>query len=233
VRPLVIDIGGSHVKMLAADQTQPRQFDSHEKLSPHQLVERVKELASGWRYDVISIGFPGKVDKEGPVCEPPNLGHGWIRYDFEKAFGCPVRVVNDAALQALGGYDDGRMLFLGLGTGVGSALVTNRVVIPLELGSLPLCEPKPLFERLGREALERDGKTKWLRAVHEAVKHLIEVFDADYIVLGGGNARLVDPLPPGVRLGGNEDAFAGGFRLWEDPVKIHGQRHDAIWQVVC
>lgn len=233
MRVLVIDIGGSHVKMLATAQPDPRQFDSNNNLSPTELVAQVLKLTNDWQYEAISIGFPGKVDKDGPAAEPPNLGTGWIRFDFHKAFGRPVRVVNDAVLQAIGAYDGGRMLFLGLGTGVASALVVNRVAIPLELGSLPICQSTPLFERIGRDALERDGQQKWTHAVVDALQHLIAAFAADYLVLGGGNAQRVRPLPPGVRLGGNQDAFTGGFRLWEEPVKMHGDNTPLLWQVTC
>jgi polyphosphate glucokinase len=232
VNALVIDIGGSHVKMLAAGQNKPRHFDSHEKLSPAELVSRVKDLTADWKYDVVSIGVPGRVNIDGPAVEPPNLGTGWIRYDFGQAFGRPVRVVNDAAMQALGGYGGGRMLFLGLGTGLGSALVVDRVVIPLELGTLKSGDGQ-LFDRLGKQALERDGKKVWMKAVFDITQNLAEAFVVDYIVLGGGNAAIVDPLPPKARMGGNEDAFTGRFRLWEEPVELHNPQPARVWRVVC
>ncbi len=233
MKPLVIDIGGTHVKMLAAGANKPRQFDSHQSLTPMELVKRVSEIAGDWKFDAVSIGYPGKVDSGGAADEPPNLGNGWVHFDFGKAFNRPVRIVNDAALQALGAYDGGRMLFLGLGTGVGSALVVDRVVVPLELGSLPDGQGQQLFNRLGKEALERDGKEVWQQAVADTVKSLATAFVVDYIVLGGGHATLVDPLPPNVRRGGNEDAFTGGFRLWEDPVELHRSDSARVWRVVC
>jgi predicted NBD/HSP70 family sugar kinase len=229
---LVVDIGGSHVKMLATGTHEPRRFDSDETLTPDRLVTRVREEATGWKYDVLSIGYPGAVDARGPRAEPGNLGDGWVRFDFSKAFGKPVRVLNDAAMQALGGYNSGRMLFLGLGTGVGSALVTEHVVVPLELGCLPYCPDETLFDRLGASGLEKYGEQQWLEAVTKVTTMLREAFSADYVLLGGGNASRVDPLPAGARRGGNEDAFTGGFRLWEEIVEPHDRTSSSAWRVV-
>ena len=229
---LVVDIGGSHVKMLATGTHEPRRFDSDETLTPDRLVARVREEATGWNYDVLSIGYPGAVDARGPRAEPGNLGDGWVRFDFSKAFGKPVRVLNDAAMQALGGYNSGRMLFLGLGTGVGSALVTEHVVVPLELGCLPYCPDETLFDRLGASGLEKYGEQQWLEAVTKVATMLREAFSADYVLLGGGNASRVDPLPAGARRGGNEDAFTGGFRLWEEIVEPHDRTSSSAWRVV-
>jgi polyphosphate glucokinase len=181
---------------------------------------------------VISIGYPGAVGARGPRAEPGNLGNGWVRFDFSKAFSKPVRVMNDAAMQALGGYDGGRMLFIGLGTGVGSALVTEHVVVPLELGSLPYGPGETFFDRLGAAAIETVGEPAWLAAVTEVTGMLREAFLADYILLGGGNAKRVRPLPEHTRCGGNEDAFTGGFRLWEETVEPHDQRSASVWRVV-
>lgn len=228
---LVVDVGGTHVKMLATGQTEPRRFTSGRDLTPAALVDAVRRLTSGWTFDAIALGYPGATDAHAPAGEPGNLGGGWTGFDFTRAFGCPVRIVNDAVMQALGGYDGGRMLFLGLGTGLGSALVSERVVIRLELGCLPYSRSQTLSERLGRAGLERDGRDLWLRALHEITPQLREAFAADYVVLGGGNAKKVDPLPAGARRGGNEDAFAGGFRLWEECVEPHDASL-AAWRVV-
>jgi polyphosphate glucokinase len=229
---LVIDIGGSHVKLMASGAAEPRRFDSAPTLTPFELVARVVESASDWHWDVISLGYPGAVDKDGPTAEPGNLGNGWVHFDFERTFGKPVRVINDAVMQALGGYDGGRMLFLGLGTGLGSALVTEHVVIPLELGCLPAADGSTVGERLGRAGRESYGHEAWLEAVQKTTRVLREVFAADYIVLGGGNAEHVDPLPEGTRRGGNDDAFRGGFRLWEELVEPHDRHPAPVWRVV-
>jgi hypothetical protein len=229
---LVVDIGGSKVKMLASGAHEPRKFASDERLTPEVLVERVRAEAADWKYDVISLGFPGAVDANGPRAEPGNLGRGWVRFDFSKAFGKPVRVLNDAAMQALGGYDGGRMLFIGLGTGVGSALVTEHVVVPLELGCLPYCPSDTLFDRLGSAGLEAHGEQAWLASMTQVTTMLRDAFAADYVLIGGGNAKLVQPLPPGTRCGGNEDAFTGGFRLWEEIVEPHDRSASSVWRVV-
>jgi len=229
---LVVDIGGSQIKMRASGTAESRTFDSAKDLTPHALVESVRESTADWKYDVISLGYPGAVDARGPRAEPGNLGDGWVRFDFSKAFDKPVRVLNDAAMQALGGYVGGRMLFMGLGTGVGSALVTEHVVVPLELGCLPYCPGETLFDRLGAAGLENIGEAAWLTAVAEVTSMLREAFMADYILLGGGNATRVHPLPEGTRRGGNEDAFTGGFRLWEEVVEPHDRRSASAWRVV-
>jgi polyphosphate glucokinase len=229
---LVVDIGGSRVKMLVSGADDRRRFDSGKELTPHVFVAQVREATADWHYDVISIGYPGTVDANGPSAEPGNLGNGWVSFDFEAAFGRPVRVINDAAMQALGGYDGGRMLFLGLGTGVGAALVTEHVVIPLELGCLPYCPSDTVFDRLGDAGLETYGEQQWIASVTQVTTMLKEAFVADYVLLGGGNAKLVQPLPAGARRGGNEDAFKGGFRLWEEVVEPHDRRPSTVWRVV-
>lgn len=228
---LVIDVGGSHVKLHASGAEAPRRFKSGRALTPQELVASVREHTGDWHYDVISLGYPGAVDEKGPRAEPGNLGDGWVGFDFEAAFDRPVRIVNDAVMQALGGYDGGRMLFLGLGTGVGSALVTEHVVIPLELGCLPFGDGT-LFRRLGKEALAARGEDAWTQDVAEVTAILRQAFAADYVVLGGGNAKHVRPLPPDTRRGGNDDAFGGGFRLWEDMVEPHGRQPPRVWRVV-
>lgn len=229
---LVIDIGGSHVKLMATGAPEPRRFASGPELTPEALVSTVRAMTAGWHYDVISLGYPGAVDASGPRAEPGNLGPGWVGFDFSRAFGVPVRVVNDAVMQALGGYDGGRMLFLGLGTGLGSALVTEHVVVPLELGCLPYGDGRTIADHLGRAGLEASGAAAWKRAVGDVTAVLRTAFAADYVVLGGGNASQVDPLPPHTRPGGNDDAFTGGFRLWEEMVEPHDRRPPAVWRVV-
>jgi polyphosphate glucokinase len=179
------------------------------------FVARVREATADWHYDVVSIGYPGTVDANGPSAEPGNLGNGWVNFDFEAAFGRPVRVINDAAMQALGGYDGGRMLFLGLGTGLGSTMILDGVIAPMELGHLPY--RKATFEDyVGERGLERLGTKRWRKAVLETIAYLTAAVEPGYVVLGGGNARELDELPPNSRLGRNEDAFLGGFRLWID-----------------
>ena len=212
---LVIDVGGTNVKLLASGQRQPRKFPSGPQLTPEQMVEGVLEATKDWDYDVITMGYPGPVMKNKLVLEPANLGPGWVDFDFEAAFGKPVKIINDAAMQALGSYESGRMLFIGLGTGMGSALVIDGLVAPLELAHLPY--KKATFEDyLGRRGLERLGKRKWQQAVEDAVARLQAAMVADSVVLGGGNAKKLKRLPPGAKLGDNINAFRGGFRLWED-----------------
>ncbi|HEX4128876.1 MAG TPA: hypothetical protein VHZ24_02450 [Pirellulales bacterium] len=232
MRVLVIDVGGTHVKMLVTDEHEPRRFDSGRDLTPESLIERVRSATSDWIYNHVSLGYPGEVGVEGPEEEPGNLGRGWLDFDFESAFACPVRVVNDAAMQALGGYDGGRMLFLGLGTGLGSALVADRVVISLELGCLRSNGGETLADRLGRKGRERHGHAAWERVLAETVEMLHKAFGADYVLLGGGNSRLVEHLPEHARRGGNDDAFAGGFRLWEEAVQPHDRAPSSAWRVV-
>jgi len=213
-RVLTVDIGGSSVKVMASGQTAPRKRRSGKKLTPAKMVKIVQELAEGWDYDAISIGYPGLVGNQGPSSEPRNLGPGWVGFDFSSAFGLPVRIMNDAAMQALGSYEGGRMLFLGLGTGVGSALITEEVILTLELGQLPYKRGETLGEALGRQGLERLGKAAWRRVVMDVAPALMKAFLADSVVIGGGNAKKLKELPPGVRQSHNLTAFRGGFRLW-------------------
>ena len=229
---LVVDIGGSHVKFLATGQPEARRFDSESTLTPTQLVQRVKELTTVWPYDVVSLGFPGEVGPTGPKAEPGNLGEGWVGFDYEAAFGKPTRLINDASMQALGAYTGGRMLFLGLGTGLGSALVADRVVVPLELGRLRAEPEGTLGDRLGKRGMKKLGKKAWSRAVAEAAGTLRDALAADYVVLGGGNADRVEPLPEGCRCGGNEDAFTGGFLLWEEMIEPHDRAPSPAWRMI-
>ena len=228
---LVIDVGGSHVK-LSIRKDNARRFASNENLTPTALVEEVRTHTHDWSYDVISLGFPGMAGPKGPEAEPGNLGDGWIGFDFERAFGKPVRLVNDAVLQAVGAYDGGRMLFLGLGTGLGSVLITEHVVIPLELGNLPFRNGHTMAERLGRQGLKDHGRVVWMEDIQAVTAVLREAFAADYLLLGGGNAKHVDPLPEGARRGGNVDAFHGGYRLWEEMDEPHGREPRRVWRVV-
>lgn len=212
---LVIDVGGSHVKIMVTGEREERRMDSGPTLTAAQMARGVRALATGWRYDAVSIGYPGPVVANHPAREPHNLGRGWVRYDYRAAFGKPVRVVNDAAMQALGGYRGGKMLFLGFGTGLGSTLIVDGVIVPMELAHLPY--RKATFEDyVGERALERDGKRKWRKSVADVIARLVAAFEPEDVVLGGGNARFLDALPPRCRIGDNTNAFPGGFRLWDD-----------------
>jgi polyphosphate glucokinase len=211
---LTVDIGGTNVKLLASGETEPRKLRSGPDLSPTQMIDAIRKATSDWKYTAVSLGYPGRVSVTGPVAEPGNLGSGWVGFDFAAAFGCPVRIVNDAILQALGSYDGGRMLFVGFGTGVGSVLVINHTVVPLELGELKW-KGKTLCDRFGRDALERHGEKRWRERVLDTIPSLQRAFLADYVVVGGGNSKyLLEPLPPNVRIGHNLTAFRGGSRLW-------------------
>ncbi len=215
MKVLVVDVGGTHVKILATGQSVHREFSSGPALTARAMVAGVKALARGWRFDRLSIGYPGPVLNNRPVAEPHNLGEGWVGFDYARAFGHPVRMINDAAMQALGSYRGGKMLFLGLGTGLGSALIADGIVEPMELGHLPY--RKATFEDyVGVRGLDKRGKKKWRKDVADVVHRLVAALRPEDVVLGGGNARLLDALPPRCRLGDNADAFAGGFRLWND-----------------
>lgn len=212
---LVVDVGGQHVKVLATGQTQPRRAESGPTMTAEQMVAAAKKLAGGWDYDVVSVGIPSPVAAGRVVHDPVNLGRGWAGFDYEGAFGKPTKVINDAAMQALGSYEGGTMLFLGLGTGLGSTMIANGVVEPMELGHLPY--KKATYEDyLGEAARIRYGKERWQKRVLKVVEALTAALEPDYVVLGGGNAKRLDELPPKARLGNNANAFAGGFRLWEE-----------------
>ncbi len=213
-RILAIDIGGSHVKMRLFGRRELRQFESGPKLTPRQMVKRVHALTGDWTYDAVSIGYPGVVVLGKVMAEPHNLGPGWVGFDFRKAFGRPTRVMNDAAMQALGSYEGGRMLFLGLGTGLGSAMIVDGVVAPMEIAHLPYKKGRTYEEWVGERALKRLGGKKWRRVVRDVVMELSAVLEADYVVIGGGNARKLKRLPKNARLGSNDFAFLGGFRAW-------------------
>jgi polyphosphate glucokinase len=213
LKVLAIDVGGTHVKILVSGQKMPQKFASGPMMTPKHMVEGVKKLAASWNYDVVSIGFPGSVLHGQIFHEPYNLGPGWVKFDFEKAFRCPVKVINDAAMQALGSYKGGRMLFLGLGTGLGSAMIIDGILEPMELGHLPY--RKATYEDyVGIGGLKRHGKKKWRKYVADVVKSLATALEPDEIVLGGGNVKYLKTLPKGCREGDNANAFPGGFHLW-------------------
>src|SRR5215469_10125788 len=220
---LAVDIGGTHVKILVNGQKEPRRFASGPTLTAKQMVSEVQKLAGDWRYDVVSIGYPGPVLRGHPVAEPHNLGRGWVGFDFEKAFRRPVKIINDAAMQALGSYKRGKMLFLGLGTGLGSTIVVDRIVEPMEIGHLPY--KKGTYEDyVGVRGLANHGLRKWQRCVADVVARLKAALEPDDVVLGGGNSKKLEKLPPGCRVGDNANAFLGGFRLWEKENK-NGSTH--------
>jgi polyphosphate glucokinase len=212
---LVIDVGGTHIKILASGKKQPRKVESGPTMTAAQMATAVKQLAAGWKYDRVSIGYPGPVILNRPLHEPINMGDGWVEFDFRGAFGCPVKLINDAAMQALGSYKGGHLLFLGLGTGLGSAMVVNHIVQPMELGHLPYKKGKTYEDYLGRRGLKRLGKKRWRQQVAVIIEQLRAALQPDDVVIGGGNAKKLDALPMGCRLGDNGNAFVGGFQLWK------------------
>ena len=228
---LVVDVGGTHVKVLATGQNEAREFPSGPTLTAEQMVAGVKKLAGDWKYDAVSIGYPGPVIRNRPLAEPHNLGRGWVGFDFKAAFKRPVRVVNDAAMQALGSYRRGKMLFLGLGTGLGSTMIVDGIIEPMELAHLPY-KKRTYEDYVGARSLEKRGKKKWRRHVAAVVQLLIAALEPDDVVIGGGNVKKLKELPKGTRAGANANAFVGGFRLWKAatpktslPVKTHSSHH--------
>jgi polyphosphate glucokinase len=211
---LVVDIGGTHVKVLASGETESRRFDSGPALPPKPMVLQTQKITEDWSYDVISIGYPGPILRNRPIAEPHNLGRGWVGFDFEAAFSRPVKLINDAAMQALGSYKGGKMLFLGFGTGLGSTMIVDGIIEPMELGHLPY-KTQTYEDYVGQRGLERMGENKWRRHVADVVARLIAAVEPDDVVLGGGNLKHLKELPPGCRAGDNANAFLGGFRLWE------------------
>lgn len=226
---LVVDVGGTAVKIIATGQTEHRAFPSGPTLTAKRMVSEVKKTAGDWKYDVVSIGYPGAVLHGRPVAEPHNLGRGWIGFDFAAAFGCPVKIVNDAAMQALGSYKGGKMLFLGLGTGFGSAMIVDGIVEPMELGHLPY-KRGTYEDYVGLRGLTRHGKKKWRRDVADVVARLIAALEPGDTVIGGGNVKKLKQLPPQSRAGENANAFRGGFRLWEKPIADNSRRAQARYQ---
>jgi polyphosphate glucokinase len=215
-RILVVDVGGTHVKLLATGMKEPVEFVSGPFLTPRMMVRKIKAALENQPYDTVSMGYPGPVVHGQPLREPYNLGKGWVGFDFRRAFGKPVRIINDAAMQALGGYRGGRVLFLGLGTGLGSAMIVDGIVQPMELGHLPYNHGKTYEDYLGLRGMERLGRKKWERKVAKIVGELRDALEPDTIVLGGGNAKKLKKLPANTILGNNLNAFKGGFRMWKD-----------------
>ena len=211
---LVVDVGGTSIKLLATGQKEARKFPSGPKMTPETMVRVAKKTAKDWDYDVVSIGYPGPVVHGRPLREPHNLAPGWVNFDFQQAFGRPVRIVNDAAMQALGSYQGGRMLFLGLGTGLGSAMIVDGALEPMEVAHLPYKNGKTYEDYVGLRGLERLGRKKWQQHVCKVVRQLRDALVAEEVVLGGGNVKKLEQLPPGTRLGTNANAFVGGFRIW-------------------
>jgi len=212
---LVIDVGGTHIKFIVSGQTAHRKFASGHAMTAEQMVAGIKRDLGDWTYDACTVGYPGPVVDNHPELEPHNLGPGWVGFDYEQALGCPVKFVNDAAMQALGSYRGGRMLFLGFGTGLGTALIVEGILHPLELGHLPY-RKRTYEDYVGAEGLERYGKKKWRKLAADVIRLMIEGVLPDDVVLGGGNAKLLQELPPKCRLGSNDNAFLGGFRMWQD-----------------
>jgi polyphosphate glucokinase len=215
---LVIDVGGTHVKLLATGMKQPIKIVSGPRLTAKAMVQKIKATLKDRPYDVVSIGYPGPVIHGHPLREPYNLGGGWVAFNFRKALGRPVKIINDAAMQALGSYKGGKMLFLGLGTGLGSAMIVDGELQPMELAHLPYKRGKTYEDYLGLRGLKRLGKKKWQRQVSKVATDLQEALEAEYVVLGGGNAKKLKKLPANVTLGNNDNAFLGGFRLWSKEV---------------
>jgi predicted NBD/HSP70 family sugar kinase len=218
-RVLVVDVGGTHVKMRIDTRGAVREFKSGRKLRAQAMLDQVLEMTADWSYDVVSVGFPGLVMHGKIAAEPHNLGTGWVGFDFHKAFGKPVRVINDAAMQALGSYRGGRMLFLGLGTGLGVTLIMDGIVEPMEIGHMPYKHGRSYEEYVGERGYRRLGAKKWRKGVIQVVEQLRSVLEAEYVVLGGGNVRKLKRLPPRARRGDNRNAFVGGVRLWEQSEK--------------
>ena len=212
---LVIDVGGTHVKLLMTGQKEPTKFVSGPSMTAARAVRDIKLAVKSWKFDCISIGYPGPIINSHPLREPHNLGSGWMGMDFAKALGHPTKVINDAAMQALGSYKGGKMLFLGLGTGLGSAMISDGYLEPMELAHLEYKKGKTYEDYLGIRGLEKYGKKKWRREVFKVTELLKTALEADYVVLGGGNSKKLKALPPGSRLGSNDNAFVGGFRLWQ------------------
>jgi polyphosphate glucokinase len=213
---LVIDIGGTNVKVWRSEESEKAKIPSGKDLTPQALLDGLPDVLQDWKPERVSIGYPGEVENGQPAAEPLNLGNGWVDFDFHRAFDCPVRITNDACMQAQGSYEGGKMLYLGLGTGIGSAFISNGIVIPLAVGHLKLWEEGTFDFYLSRDGLGRHGKKRWRQALNEVCTILKSMFFADYIVLGGGNVEEVKELPEGCRRGGNHNAYFGGLRMWED-----------------
>jgi polyphosphate glucokinase len=212
---LVVDIGGTNVKVMGNGREEPVKIPSGPSMTPAMMVTEIRKAVGDWKYTGVSLGYPGPVVKHKPMAEPHNLAPGWIGFDYRKAFRAPVKIINDAAMQALGSYEGGRMLFLGLGTGLGSALIVEGVLAPMELAHMPYKKGRTFEDYVGRRGLLEFGKKRWREHVTAVVNILKAALVADHVVLGGGNAKLLKELPPGVRLGDNANAFRGGYRMWD------------------
>ena len=228
---LMIDVGGSHVKFMNARDGEMRKLKSGTGLNAAEMAEGVIAETSDWSYDAISIGYPGLLRKGRPVRDPSNLGEGWLNFDFEKAFGRPVRMINDASMQALGNYVHGRLLFLGFGTSIGTCVIADDIVIPVEIGMIKFSKKEHFRDRLSKEALKEGGIKTWQVAVQEAVELLSDVFQPDDTVLGGGNASLIDPLPAACRLVNNTSAYVGAERLWEE-ADLYARPDESTWKII-
>lgn len=214
---LTIDVGGNHVKVRTSDQEEPREADSGDKMTPAQMIAAVREMTTDWHYDAVTIGYPGVVQRGRITREPNNLGSGWTGFDFHAAFDVPATIINDAAMQALGSYNGGSMLFLGLGTGLGSAMIIDDIIQPMELAHLPYRKHRTYEDYLGDEGYDRLGRKKWAKHVWRVVELFHAALQPEYIVIGGGNVRHLEELPEHVLRGSNDNAFLGGFRLWQPP----------------
>ena len=228
MKTLVIDVGGTNIKLLATGRQEACKIPSGPEMTADGMIRAVLGATHDWDYEVVAIGYPGPVVDGRPLREPYNLGSGWIDLDYQGRFGRPVKLVNDAAMQALGSYQGGRMLFLGLGTGLGSAMVVGKTLVPLELAHLPYRKGRTFEDYVGLRGLERRGKKKWRGAVADVVARLKAAMVADYVVLGGGNAKQIRNLPPDTRLGNNRNAFLGGFRLWEEDIAVASPLHPSF-----
>lgn len=230
MKVLMLDVGGTSVKMMASGHEGYRKFSSGRKLTPAKMVKGVLEATEDWEYGAVSLGFPGIV-REGQILrEPLNLGGGWKGFDFEKALKCPVRIINDAAMQALANYEQGRLLFLGLGTSVGATIIADDTIVPLEIGMMPLSKSEAFMDRLSKEALNQNGKRRWQKSVERAVLLLRDIFWPDHFQLGGGNAKHLDPVPEGCERGDNQDAFRGAVRLWPG-ADMFAEAQTTTWRI--
>lgn len=230
MKVLMIDVGGSNVKFMNSREGEIRKLKSGGELTAQAMVEGVLADTADWEFDRISIGYPGLVKRGRPVRDPLNLGEGWLNFDFGKAFGKPVRLINDAAMQALGNYVHGRLLFLGFGTSIGTCMIADDTVVPIEIGLIKFSKSDRFMDRLSKEALKEKGIKPWIDAVHEAVELLQDVFHPDETVLGGGNSKLIDPLPNNCRQTDNASAFIGAERLWED-ADLFASADDSTWKI--
>ncbi len=231
MKVLMIDVGGTSVKMMAAGHEGFRKFPSGDKLTATQMVKGVLEATKDWEYEAVSLGFPGLVVDGKPARNPLNLGGGWVGFDYKKAFKCPVHVINDASMQALASYEGGRMLFIGLGTSVGATLIVDDTVIPLEIGMLRLTRGRGFADAICKAALDVQGKKKWEKSVWKVIELLRDCFWPDEVVIGGGNAKLLEKLPPGIRAGNNQDAFRGALRLWPG-ADLLAEAQKTTWRLV-